>query len=90
MDDQLLRDMAWMSYAMNQAIKELKDAMIEAGYRFDKVITLNNGLFFCFENLENNKLHSIPKFKIAEAVTWDYFDLWLDDEIRSLTGRPRR
>lgn len=78
----VIRQMAWTSYAYNQAMTTIKRDLAEIGWSFERQIRLSNGLGFLFRRERDGLGYVVYKEDIADAVAWDYFDVWWDDEIK--------
>lgn len=93
MDDQLLRDMAWMTYEYNKAIKQIKFDLCTYGWDYVEALRLSDGFAFVFKRRADKLQTVVYKAEIVEAITWDYFDTWWDDmlgKIVKIVHKPRR
>lgn len=92
MDDQLLRNMAWMAYEYNKAIKQIKFDLNTAGWDYVEAIRLSDGFAFVFKRRTDKLQTAVYKADIADAITWDYFDTWWDDmfgKIVKIVHKPK-
>lgn len=84
MDNSYLRQMAWMTYAFNQAMVQIKRDMVEIGWHFEQAYRESNGLWFLFRRDCDGLGYVLYKEIIADAVAWDYFDTWWEDELKTI------